>query len=75
MSETILKVHQVSKVMGKRLIIDNISFETLGGEVFGFLGGKTTTIKMILGLLAIDVGEVEICGVNVKKRFEKALAS
>jgi ABC-2 type transport system ATP-binding protein len=78
-SETILKVHQVSKVMGKRLIIDNISFETLGGEVFGFLGpngaGKTTTIKMILGLLAIDVGEIEICGVNVKKRFEKALAN
>ncbi|MCL1790925.1 MAG: ABC transporter ATP-binding protein [Peptococcaceae bacterium] len=78
MSETILQVSQVSKMMGKRLIIDNISFETYSGEVFGFLGpngaGKTTTIKMILGLLAIDAGNVEICGFNVAKRFEKAMA-
>jgi ABC-2 type transport system ATP-binding protein len=63
--------------MGGRKIIDDISFETYGGEVFGFLGpngaGKTTTIKMILGLLDSDAGDIEICGLNVKKKFEKAL--
>lgn len=76
--ETILKVDNLSKSMGNRLIIDNVSFETYGGEVFGFLGpngaGKTTTIKMILGLLDQDKGQIEICGTNVKKHFEKALS-
>ncbi|MCL1917902.1 MAG: ABC transporter ATP-binding protein [Peptococcaceae bacterium] len=79
MAETILRVNQVSKTMGRRLIIDQVSFETYAGEVFGFLGpngaGKTTTIKMIMGLLDIDAGDVEICDINVRKRFEKAIAN
>jgi len=66
------------KSMGGRLIIDNVSFETRAGEVFGFLGpngaGKTTTIKMALGLLDQDGGEIEICGLDVRKNFEKALS-
>ena len=76
--ETVLKISGLSKTMGKRLIIDNISLETYSGEVFGFLGpngaGKTTTIKMILGLLDVDAGEIEIAGVNVRKRFEQAMS-
>lgn len=35
--------------------------------------GKTTTIKMILGLLSIDEGEIKIAGFDVKKEFEKAM--
>ena len=35
--------------------------------------GKTTTIKMILGLLSIDEGEIKINGFDVKKDFEKAM--
>ena len=76
-NSTILKVNSVFKSMGNRLIINDVSFETYSGEVFGFLGpngaGKTTTIKMILGLLDIDKGDVEICGINVNKHFEKAM--
>ena len=35
--------------------------------------GKTTTIKMILGLLKIDEGEIKVHGFDVKKEFEKSM--
>ncbi|MEG0307184.1 MAG: ABC transporter ATP-binding protein [Clostridium sp.] len=75
---TVLELKNVSKIMGKRKIVDNVSFEINSGEIFGFLGpngaGKTTTIKMITGLLKIDEGEIFISGNNVKENFEKALS-
>ncbi len=75
----VLELRDVSKIMGKRKIVENISFEINSGEIFGFLGpngaGKTTTIKMITGLLKIDEGEVFINGKNVKTNFEEALSS
>lgn len=75
--ETILKVSNLKKNMGGRKIIDDVSFETYAGEVFGFLGpngaGKTTTIKMIMGLLDIDEGHIEICGFDNVCHFEKAM--
>lgn len=74
---TILELKNVSKTMGKKKAVDNISFTVNSGEIFGFLGpngaGKTTTIKMITGLLSIDEGEIFIGGKNVKKDFEGAL--
>lgn len=74
----ILELKNVSKTMGKKKIVDNISFHINEGEIFGFLGpngaGKTTTIKMITGLLSIDEGEIFIDGKNVKKDFENALS-
>ncbi|MEG1254946.1 ABC transporter ATP-binding protein [Clostridium sp.] len=75
---TVLELKNVSKIMGKRKVVDNVSFQINSGEIFGFLGpngaGKTTTIKMITGLLNIDEGEIFISGNNVKKNFEKALS-
>ena len=75
----ILELKNVSKSIGKKKIIDNISFTINPGEIFGFLGpngaGKTTTIKMITGLIKIGEGEIFIDGHNVKTDFEKALAN
>ena len=75
---TALKIENLCKSFGKRQIIKNISFEVNRGEVYGFLGpngsGKTTTIKMVLGLLAIDSGRVEIGGFDRQKQFEKAMS-
>lgn len=74
----VLELKNVTKIMGKRRIVDNVSFEINSGEIFGFLGpngaGKTTTIKMITGLLKIDEGDILISNNNVKKNFEKALS-
>ncbi|MEG1996111.1 MAG: ABC transporter ATP-binding protein [Oscillospiraceae bacterium] len=75
--ETVLKIEHLVKYMGKKKIIDDVSFETYAGEVFGFLGpngaGKTTTIKMVMGLLDIDDGVITVSGINVVKKFEKAM--
>lgn len=76
--KAVLELKNVSKIMGKTKLVDNISFQVNKGEIFGFLGpngaGKTTTIKMITGLYSISEGEILIDGKSVKKQFEKALA-
>lgn len=77
--EAILKIEHLSKTLGTREILHDISFETYGGEVFGFLGpngaGKTTLIKVVVGLLTLDTGKVTIAGHDLAKNFESALAS
>ena len=54
----VLEIKQIDKRMGKKQVIQDVSFSVNEGEIFGFLGpngaGKTTTIKMILGLLSVD---------------------
>lgn len=76
--EAILKIENLSKSFGNRRILHDISFETYGGEVFGFLGpngaGKTTTIKIAVGHLSLDEGDIKIENVSIKKDFEKALS-
>ena len=77
MSETTLSVKNLTKTIGKRKIIKDISFELKSGEVFGFLGpngaGKTTTIRMLVGLIKPTSGTIKICGYDVKKDFSKAM--
>jgi len=79
MSETVLQISNLSKSFGKKKIIDNISFEVYAGEIFGFLGpngaGKTTTIKMIMGFLSVDEGQIVINGIDLKKNYEKAMSN
>ena len=76
--KTIVQIKNVTKKIGKKVIIDDLTFDVRSGEVFGFLGpngaGKTTTIKMLLGLMSITKGEMYIDGFNVEKDFEKAIA-
>ena len=56
--------------------VNDLSLELKPGEIFGFLGpngsGKSTTIKSIVGILPFNEGEVEICGVDLKKDPLKA---
>src|SRR5690625_7728224 len=52
--------------------VDNVSHDIQRGEIFGFLGsngcGKTTTMKMLTGLLPPSTGEVEVLGQPVDAR-------
>ncbi|MBB6714297.1 ABC transporter ATP-binding protein [Clostridium gasigenes] len=77
-AKAIVQIKNVTKKIGKKVIIDDLTFDVFSGEVFGFLGpngsGKTTTIKMLLGLMSITKGEMYIDGFNVEKNFEKAVA-
>ena len=77
MSNAILKCENLNKLIGKKQILKDVSFEVEAGDILGFIGpngaGKTTTIKLILGLQSISSGSVQINGFDVKKNFEKAI--
>lgn len=64
--EYTISVSNLTKKFGDFTATDNISFKVKKGEIFGFLGangaGKSTTFKMICGLLKKSGGSVEICG-------------
>lgn len=72
-----LLAQNLTKRIGDRTIVDDVSFELHPGEVFGFLGpngaGKTTTIRMLVGLIRPTAGSVRICGFDVRHDFERAL--
>ncbi|HEY8134247.1 MAG TPA: ABC transporter ATP-binding protein [Thermoanaerobaculia bacterium] len=75
--QPVLVATNLTKVIGKRTIVDGVSFTLNPGEVLGFLGpngaGKTTTIRMLVGLIKPTAGSVSICGFDVRRDFEKAL--
>ena len=77
--QPVLVATNLTKVIGKRTIVDGVSFTLNPGEVFGFLGpngaGKTTTIRMLVGLIKPTTGNVTICGFDVRRDFEKALSN
>ena len=64
-----LTLSHVSKSFGSKKVVDDISFSVREGTVFGFIGqngaGKTTSMKMILGLLPMDRGEIFVNGEQV----------
>ena len=74
---TILSVRDLKKVIGKKTLVENISFDVKQGEVFGFLGpngaGKTTTIRMLVGLIKATEGKISIGGYSIKENFREAM--
>lgn len=73
----LLECQDLCKSFGKKQILKNVSFELDEGDILAFIGpngsGKTTTIKLILGLQEIDKGSVNINGFDIKKDFVKAI--
>lgn len=67
--EMIINVKGLRKVFDHRVVVNNIDLMVQKGEVFGFLGpngsGKTTTIRMICGLLKADAGEGSCLGFDI----------
>ncbi|WP_019420473.1 ABC transporter ATP-binding protein [Paenibacillus sp. OSY-SE] len=73
----VLSVQQIKKMIGRKLIIKNVTFDVRAGEIFGFLGpngsGKTTTIRMLVDLIKPTEGRIQVCGFDVNRDPEKAL--
>jgi len=69
-------VRQLSKRFGDVCAVDHLSFEVQPGEVFGLVGpdgaGKTTTMRMLSGVLAPDEGSAVISGCDVIRYPERA---
>ncbi len=68
-TENTVEVSNLTKSFGKLVAVDHISFQLKGGELFGFLGpnaaGKTTTIRMLTGVIKPDEGTASIMGYDI----------
>lgn len=67
--QSVIQVTNLTKRFGDFTAVNGINFEVRRGEIFGFLGpngsGKTTTIRMMLGLMKPTSGSVEVLGMKV----------
>lgn len=72
-----IEVKNVTKKIGKRTILDGVSFDIYEGDICGFIGpngaGKTTLIRVITNLISPTEGEVSVAGVNVNENRKIAL--
>src|ERR1700745_3789412 len=72
-----IDVRHLRKVYGEVVAVDDLSFTVPPGAVLGLLGGngagKTTTIAMLLGLLEPTAGDIEVLGVDMRRRRYSAL--
>lgn len=69
-----IDVRGLSRRFGSFTAVNDITFQVEEGEVFGFLGangaGKTTAIKVLIGLLAPSAGEARVAGFDVRTQSE-----
>lgn len=67
-----IEVNNLTKKFGNFTSVDNISFNVKEGEVFGFLGangaGKSTTIRMLCGIISPTSGEAIVGGYSIKSQ-------
>src|SRR3989344_666892 len=76
-SENVIEVYDVSYTYDGNPVLENISFSVKNGEYLGIIGpnggGKTTLLKILLGLLTPTIGEVKLFGQKVAKFSKKHL--
>lgn len=75
----IVEVKHVVKGFKDKVVLNDISFSMKPGEIVGFVGqngaGKSTLMKCMCNLIDVDSGSISICGKDVAKQREQALAS
>lgn len=73
-NENVIQVKNLTKTFGDFTAVDSISFEVGKGEVFGFLGangaGKTTAMKMLIGVSKPTAGEAKVAGFDLLTQAE-----
>src|SRR5215216_3433594 len=78
MSEVVINVENLTRRFGDFVAVDHINFDIRQGEVVGYLGpngsGKTTTIRMLLGLLEPSDGKATVLGFDAFKQSEEVRA-
>lgn len=73
-NEIVIQVDNLTKKFGDFTAVDSISFEVKKGEIFGFLGangaGKTTAMKMLIGISKPTSGNAQVANFDVYKNTE-----
>jgi ABC-2 type transport system ATP-binding protein len=76
--EKVIEVHDLKRRFGDFYAVDGISFEVRRGEIFGLLGangaGKSTTFRMLCGLLPASAGSLRVAGVDLRHAAAAARA-
>ncbi len=71
-----LALNSVTRNYGKKVAVNALDLQIPAGELFAFLGhngaGKTTSIKMMVGLLQPTKGQIEVCGYDVVRESREA---
>ena len=71
MADYVIDVHDLDKSFGAAKVVDGLTLQVAKGEICGFLGangsGKTTTIRMLCGLLLADAGNGTCLGFDIRK--------
>jgi len=74
----LIEIDSVSKRFGRRLAVDNVSFQVEPGICFGLLGpngaGKTTTLRMLYGVTRPSSGSIRIFGIDVGRNLRRVRA-
>lgn len=72
MSNHVIDVQGLTKRYGDKTVVDGLSMQVQRGEIYGFLGpngsGKTTSIRMMCGLLTPDAGQGQTLGYDVVRQ-------
>ncbi|MGZ9223651.1 MAG: ABC transporter ATP-binding protein, partial [Anaerolineales bacterium] len=78
MANLLISAMSISKSFGDLKAVDDVSLQIHAGEVYGLVGsdgaGKTTTMRLLVGALLADSGEINICGFDINKQTENARA-
>jgi ABC-2 type transport system ATP-binding protein len=78
MPEPVLVTNNLTRRFGDFLAVDHVSFQVNPGEIVGYLGpngcGKTTTIRMLLGLLEPTEGSASVLGFDAFRQSEEVRA-
>ena len=73
--ENVIITENLTKKFGDFIAVDNVSFEVKKGEIFGFLGangaGKTTAMKMLIGIWKPSSGHAKVAGFDIYTETEK----
>ena len=76
-SQLAIKTSNLTKRFGDQAAVNEVNLSVPRGSVFGFLGpngsGKTTTIRMLMGLAEATSGDIELLGKEIPKSLEAAL--
>lgn len=76
--EPVVRIQGVTKRIGSKTLIDRLTLDIPPGQVYGFLGpngsGKTTTIRMMVGLMSMTEGDILVAGSSIKSDFEQAIS-
>ncbi len=76
MTNYLVQATNLQKYFGATRAVDEVSLQIKAGEIYGLVGsdgaGKTTTMRLLVGALLPDKGDVTICGYDLRKQTELA---